>query len=534
MYNYILQIMTDYGMVDDDMIRKKFEITENVFFDKNDMNSYNRSLLSDWSPDPVSLESDRAVKNKFSGTKLNLFHSGIRQDNVPFHPDLCLELTDLDPRGAAENHDNSKFKEQSWRRRNDHVFKPDADNSVISGVISQEAIRSKKSELFRKSVKRFNEFETSMDGWTNGFNAMVPLNSNVENVEVTDKWTNELVDLNDTSNANRRDYTTSLSNLLPVGYNSTVDHKFTIAQYGQKYKLADQNNINVNKARHDITADQKKTDTKSGFVVSPIQLLVSQIQDRKKTSVNEQDTKYKDATLAKSYQTNKTTTIDNNLEKLYSTQTQTTAKMIDAFTVNYNKQFNKNAKLNMNQVDAITEKFISNNTDILSKMYTTKDKTEMQNILRNIITAHNQNNKTSDNIATIYNTSKQESKQLEKDKFIVDFNSIQRQNNDSTHNNMYSSKTPETFESYNYAEGGIDYNLLNMIGTDTNTQYRNNSDILFNATSVHGKSDLDNQFQDTHYLNRKVRVMGSKYTNNLIDYEDSLNQIDDISNTRMR
>lgn len=524
--------MTDYGMVDDEMIRKKFEIST-VFFDKNDINSYNRDLLSDRSPDPVSLASDAAIVNKFSGTKLNLYHTGIRHDNVPFHPDLCLELTGKDPRGASEAYDNDKFKEHSWRRRNNHVFKPDADNSVPSGVVSQESIREKKNELFRKSISRFNEFETSTDGWTNGFNAMVPLNSKLEQVQVTDKWTNELVDLNDTTNINRRDYTTSLSNMLPVGYNSTTDHKFSIAQYGQKYNLFDKNNLDINKARHDVDVDQKETDTKSGFSVSPIELLVSQIQKRKKNNTKEQDVKYKDSFLAKKYQTNKTVAKDSNVEKLFSAQTQTLAKLIESFTVNYNKQFNKNGKLNMNHVDAITEQFISKNTDILSKMYTSKDKSEMQNILRNIIVTHNNNTVTSDNTAKTYSTNKQENKKLEKDKFVVDFNSIQRSNQDSGHNRMYNTKLPETFESFKHSVGGIDYELLNLMGTDVNAQSRNNSSILFNATKLHGKSDLDNEFSDTRYLNRKRAVYGKKYMTDMIDHERNINDIDDIT-TRMR
>jgi hypothetical protein len=371
-----------------------------------------------------------------------------------------------------------------------------------------------------------------MDGWTNGFNAMVPLNSNLEHIEVTDKWTNELVDLNDTSNANRRDYTISLSNILPIGYNSTVDHKFTIAQYGQKYKLFDKNNANIGKARHDITADQKKTDTKSGFNSSPIELLVSQIQNRKLNSTGKQDVKYKESMNTKSYQTNKVVSTDNNLEKLYSDQTQTMSKLIETFTMNYNKQFDKNGKLNMNQVNSITEKFISSNTDILSKMYKTKGKSAMQDIVRNIIISHNKNIANTDDTTKIYAVSKQKSGQLEKDKFVVDFKSIQKNNDDSSHNAMYKTKMPEAFESYNYAKGGIDYNLLNLMGTDINSQSRNNSDMLFNATSVHGKSDLDNQFHDTKYLNRSLGIFGKKYTNNMIDREDNFNMIDDITSMR--
>lgn len=528
--------MSKWGMIDDEVIQRKFELTKNTFFDKNDMGDYNRSLLSDWGPDSISLESDRTTRNKFSGTKLNLFHTGRRYDNLPNHPDLCLELTDKDPRGASEAFDNEKFREQSWRRKNNHMFKPDADNSIPTGVIPPETIIKMKNELFRKSKSRFNSFETSTDGMITSYNTTVPILSNITKTDVVDPWTNELKDLNDETNANRRDYTTTLSNILPVGYNTTTDNKFAIAQYGQKYKLLNPNDNNIEKNRNEVTSDQKPTETKSAFTTSPMELLVSQVQSRKQNTANPQDTKYKDSAFTAKYSTNTNVTHDNALEKLFTEQSHPLYKLIEEVTKNYNKQFNKNGKLNMNQVNSILEQVNSKNSDMLAKMYTSKGKDKIENILRNIILSHNQRKTRINNDLTtkIYTVTKQEVLPIEKDKFIVDFNSIQRNNPDCGNQLMYSRKLPERCDQIDIVEGGFNYDILNLLGTDNITQYRMNSDKTNNPRDMHKMVSVDNEFKDTQYLNRKTGMFGKKYMMGYSNFDRLNAEIDDATSIRMR
>jgi hypothetical protein len=528
--------MSKWGMIDDSVIQRKYELTKNTFVDKNDIGEYNRNLLADWGPDPISLESDRTTRNKFSGTKLNLYHTGIRQSNVPNHPDLCLALTDPDPRGASNEPDNEKFRQQSWRRKNDHKFKPDADNSISSGGFhAPETIQRMKTELFKKSKSRFNEFDTSTDGRISSYNVTVPIKSDFEKVEVVDKWTNELKDLNEETNANRRDYTTSLSNILPVGYNGVTDNKFAIAQYGQKYKLLNPNDNNFEKNRAETTADQKTTETKSGFASSPMELLVSQIQSRKKNSTNPQDTKYKDSAFTAKYSTNTNVVHDNTLEKLFTEQSHPLYKLIDEVTKNYNRQFNKNGKLNMNQVDAIMDQIKSKNSDMLANMYSSKGKDKIENILRNIILSHNKKSLINNDVITkTYTVPKQEVLPIEKDKFIVDFNSIQRNNPDCGTNKMYTRKLPERCDLIEADKVGFNYDILNMFGTDNITQYRMNPDKINDPKDMHKMMSLDNEFRDTQYMNRRTGVHGKKYMHGYSDTARNLNDIDDVTSMRMR
>lgn len=522
-------------MLDDAVIQRKFELTKNTFFDKNDMSNYNRSLLADWSADPVSLESDRTTRNKFSGTKLNLFHTGRRYDNLPNHKDLCLELTDKDPRGASEAFDNGAFREQSWRRRKNHMFKPDSDHSIPTGVIPPETISKMKNELFKKSKSRFNDFETSTDGRITSYNVTVPIQSDLNKVEKVDPWTNELKDLNEETNANRRDFTTSLSNLLPVGYNSTTDNKFAIAQYGQKYKLLNPNDNNAEKNRQEVSSDQKTTDTKSGFSSSPMELLVSQVQARKKNSTNPQDIKYRDSSFTTKYSVNTNTTHDNALEKLFAEQSHQIVKLVEEITKNYNKQFNKNGNLNMNQVESIVEKVKATNSDMLAKMYSAKGRENVENILRNIIMTHNRKSLiNNDVVSKTYTVSKQEVMPIEKDKFIVDFNAIQRKDPDCAINKMYSRKMPERGDQYDSIQSGFNYEILNLLGTDTLSPYRITSKQINNTNDMHHLLSFDNTFKDTQYMNRRTGMHGKKY---MVGHSDTAvfnNEIDDVTSMRMR
>lgn len=524
-----------YGMVDDDIIKRKYELTKSTFFDKNDMNNYNRGLLADFSADPISLESDRTTRNKFSNTKLNLWHTGLRYDNVPNAPDLCLALTDVDPRGASEAFDNEKFTQQSWRRRNNHKFKPDASNTIIEGVLPPESIGRLKQELFKKSKSRFNEFDTSTDGRISSQNVTVPILSKIEVVDMVDSWSGELKNLNEETNANRRDYTTSLSNILPVGYNSTTDNKFSIASYGQKYSLLNPKDNNAEKNRGETMADQKTTEAKSTFVSSPMELLVSQVQARKNNTVNPQDTKYKESAFTANYATNTNVTHDNALEKLFSEQSHPLYKLIDEVTKNYNKQFNKNGKLNMNQVDAIIERINAANSDTLAKLYSSKGEDKIQDILRNIIMSHNKkaliNN---DETATVYQTPKQEVLPIEKEKFVVDFNAIQRNNPDCGSNKMYSRKLPERCDQLDMVEGAFNYEILNLLGTDTIAPYRTTSKNINDTNDMHHLMSLDNDFNDTKYLDRRTGVFNKKYMHGYSNFDRNNNDVDDVTSIRMR
>ena len=76
-----------YRYIDDDKLKKKFEVT-NILENQNILNDYYKDTLRDFSPDPATFAYEEVRKNHDSVGKLNTHYYGRRNDKEPFHFNL--------------------------------------------------------------------------------------------------------------------------------------------------------------------------------------------------------------------------------------------------------------------------------------------------------------------------------------------------------------------------------------------------------------------------------------------------------------
>lgn len=243
--------MSKYGEIPTEILIGKFEQTC-VHEDEDLTNFYQRDLLKDQRPDTPFLASDAPrdlgsyskglIEARTSGT-------GSRSGATPDMPDLFLEHTDPDPRGAQVDPDMMKLREHSYHRRHilKHSFKNDEDLGVPSQGRNPYKVDADKRATFHGMKNRLKIFETSLDNRPHG----MPLAQNYsENVRRHDMNALEKAGIYDdiSDGEVHAGKTTKLSNLTEVGYRSTPDHRFKVAKYGRVLSGRSQiKQINANK-----------------------------------------------------------------------------------------------------------------------------------------------------------------------------------------------------------------------------------------------------------------------------------------------
>lgn len=241
---YSLDSALPYGEMPDEALAAKFEETQ-YYNDSEDVyDNYARRNLKDWSPDPVSLESDFPRRNYEAAGVLNIRYNGGRgKENMPSHPEAFLELTEREPRGVNTDPDMRKMVQQQGARMRFIRFGADADNSVPEGVWSESEAFYKSRILTQQMIQpRLKVFSTSKDGRREGLRRdYYPHKSVVNKIEEdinafrpqSSTFTDYITDY--ALNPQRK--TVFLSNDITRRtrlYNSFLpDHEFKVARYGE-------------------------------------------------------------------------------------------------------------------------------------------------------------------------------------------------------------------------------------------------------------------------------------------------------------
>lgn len=119
--------------------------------DEEDLNKFYRSVVTDFRPDPRTMEEDQKQTQTDSVGTLRLHYHGIRYGDDPdYHKELFLEQTEKEPRRTFTDPDFRESVKQSWGRqvfleRNLYPEDP-STGSITQGTKSQFGIQIQKLE----------------------------------------------------------------------------------------------------------------------------------------------------------------------------------------------------------------------------------------------------------------------------------------------------------------------------------------------------------------------------------------------------
>ena len=225
-----------------------------------------RSILRDTTPDQVSMAQDmpRYSQDQTRSEIINVRHSGARTAEEPTHPDLFLGFTDRDSRGHHDSGpDFRKINGHSETRGKYKDFLSDhaSDWTVPGGHRSELKVIKDIRKTVYPAKQRMKWFDTSRDGRGNtGSNSRIrgskkPLTT-IDGV---------MLDLNNTQGMGQRnDNTTVKSNNIKIGYRTTGDHRFSVAQYGilsnkqQKVNIHSSQYKNKQSHKYDVSPSEIK------------------------------------------------------------------------------------------------------------------------------------------------------------------------------------------------------------------------------------------------------------------------------------
>jgi len=206
---------------------------------------YQRGVLLDMAPDAPWLEDHESrglgvgadgVQRQGSraASVLNMRHGGRRTLTEPWLPEGLFfnQFTDADPRGTSDAPDMTRMVDQSRARSRFHVFRNDADNSVMEAGVNPAQMQENRRgrAVFYDSKTRFRNFSESLYSW-----AWSPpgqyRHAKIKNMITGDGAT---LEMEEEVMANRTDATTILSNDPTVAFrHGTTDHRVTTSDYGQ-------------------------------------------------------------------------------------------------------------------------------------------------------------------------------------------------------------------------------------------------------------------------------------------------------------
>jgi len=213
---------------------KKLEQT--CMYEREDqLDEFFRSTLKDRTCDQASLAQDlpRETQNMVRSEVMNLRHSAARTPAEPVHPDLFLGFTERDARGYHNaGPDMKKYVSQSKARGKFKDFLSDhaSDWTIPEGTRSElRAIRDVRKTI-DASRERLKIFDTAFDSRANPWSgAQTQHTSGVPKSTVD----GTILNLNDaTEPGQRKDNTKLRTDNIKVGWRTTGDHRFSVAQYG--------------------------------------------------------------------------------------------------------------------------------------------------------------------------------------------------------------------------------------------------------------------------------------------------------------
>lgn len=261
-----------YGQIPYSVIRKKYEMTS--MDEPTDLTeNFQRDILKDLSPDAPFFESDQIRRDNGSEERLSLRYTGHRSGEVPDAPDLFLELTERDPRGTALDPNMRKLVDQSWSRAGYIKFYDDSDNSVTEREKRPEQLIRQLRDSFEAIKARYKIFSTSKDGMMGAANYNFSQSGSQSMIEGQNA---AYRDVSEHARTPAQNYTVMMSNNWPLGWDTTSDLEFKVAQYGQIRTAAGEQDTNV--TRHNVV--DRKSDQLTTFQDQVVSVGLSQLMSQ--------------------------------------------------------------------------------------------------------------------------------------------------------------------------------------------------------------------------------------------------------------
>lgn len=162
--------MSKGNFISNSRISKKYELTP-VLEDDEYMDEYFRSVLSDFSPDPITKEDEVARKNTHVNGTLDRRY-GRKSDNDLYKPDLFLGDMTPDPRSLMDSADLNGFRKHMETRKDALRINllNDDNKSINSKTMTHNEVRQKKDEAFRRVKDRYTNFTDQQENIRRGKN----------------------------------------------------------------------------------------------------------------------------------------------------------------------------------------------------------------------------------------------------------------------------------------------------------------------------------------------------------------------------
>ena len=230
-----------YGEIPESIIRAKNEVTR-MYTDPEDMTNYFRSTLRDVSADKPRMASDAPRDNStYANEFLSIRHEGHRSGEVPWRPDEFLELTERDPRGIQNDPILSQTRRHTFARKHLYKFTPDGDATIQEAEVPSFMVHRKLRDGMYLVKDRLKIFSTSKDYVMSGKNFRYGDTSSISLTDTQLPLSAALEAIGEPRNA-----TTFISNAMPIGWNTTTDNEFSVAQYGlSRAQQVQQDNYNT-------------------------------------------------------------------------------------------------------------------------------------------------------------------------------------------------------------------------------------------------------------------------------------------------
>lgn len=224
--------IANVGTMPFELYMRKYEQTGQYVEEPDQFNNYQRSLLSDFRPDKPYLESDMPRRENMSESQLNVRYLGTRSQYTPQLPDgtfLDYEFLAPDPRGHTQEANWNKYTEEGIARAQNVKFTSDDDFTLHESPIGGFNMSEKRASMLDEYRQRWKNFHTSKDGWTSGI--LKPKLNPSQLCNIATEQHNQFME--EGLCYNKTNIVPYLSNVVPLGYQTTGDHEFNIASYSQ-------------------------------------------------------------------------------------------------------------------------------------------------------------------------------------------------------------------------------------------------------------------------------------------------------------
>lgn len=162
--------MSKGNFISNSRISKKYELTP-VLEDDEYMDDYFRSVLSDFSADPITKEDEVARKNTNVNGTLDRRY-GRKSDNDIYKPDLFLGDMTPDPRSLMDSADLNGFRKHMETRKDALKINllNDDNKSINSSTMTHNEVRQAKDKTFRRVKERYTNFTDQQENVRRGRN----------------------------------------------------------------------------------------------------------------------------------------------------------------------------------------------------------------------------------------------------------------------------------------------------------------------------------------------------------------------------